>query len=99
MASKISIETLRGLDPISSMSDARLAELVDLCFIESVGRNLDPFRLRGISGQTVYLIRGELGLRGEDGVSRVLVGGTSEARMPLGRQIPPGATARAITDL
>ena len=53
---KISIDTLRRLDPISSMSDARLAELVELCFVESVGRNLDPFRLRGISGQTVYLM-------------------------------------------
>jgi len=98
MAGKISIDVLKGLEPVSAMSEARLAELVELCFLESVGRNLDPFRMRGISGQTVYLIKGELGLI-EGNASRVLGGGTREARIPLGRQITSATAARAITDL
>ena len=98
MTTKISVETLRRLEPISSLSGGRLAELVELCFVESVGKGLDPFRMRGISGQTVYLLHGELGLEWPDGAARVLVGGSQEARMPIGRTIS-GTRATANTDL
>lgn len=98
MTSKISIEALKRLEPISSLSSGRLAELVELCFVESVGKNLEPFRMRGISGQAVYLIKGELKLDYPDGSSRVLVGGAADTRFPIGR-ISATAAASAMTDL
>jgi rhodanese-related sulfurtransferase len=83
---KASVEALKHLDPLSSLSEMRLQELVDLCFIESVSRNLDPFRLRSIAGQSVYLVRGELALAYSQGISEVIVGGSVEARCPLGKR-------------
>ncbi len=97
-ATKVRVETLKALEPIASLSEARLGELAGLCYMESFGRNSDPFRLRGIAGQAVYLVHGELALTYSDRSSRVLVGGSDEARYPLGR----GETftdAKAITDI
>lgn len=97
-ARKISIEALQRLDPLSSLSDVRLQELADLCFIESVGRNLDPFRLRSIAGQSVYLVHGELALAYTQGVSEVIVGGSAEARCVLGKR-RMFISAKAVTDV
>ena len=99
MASKVSLETLKRLEPVSSMSDSRLAELAELCYIESVGHGLDPFRVRGIAGQSVYLVKGELSLSMTEGTSRTLVGGTHDARGPLGKQGATFSAALAVTDL
>jgi len=98
-AVKVRVETLRQFEPISSLSEDRLEELAGLCVLERVGRNSDPFRTRGIAGQTVYLVRGELALAYPDGSSAVLVGGSADARYPLGRRAGSFASAKAITDV
>lgn len=97
-ATKVHADTLRRLEPLSSLSADRLEELAGLCVLEQVARNSDPFRARGIAGQTVYLVRGELALAYADGSSAVLVGGSSDSRYPLGRG-SPFASAKAITDV
>jgi rhodanese-related sulfurtransferase len=83
---KVGAAALKILDPLSSLTDARLLELADLCYVESVSRNLDPFRLRAVAGQSVYLLRGELALDYGQGRSEVLVGGSADARYPLGKR-------------
>jgi len=98
-ASKVHLKTLRGLEPIAALSEARLNELSALCQIERVSRNSDPFRLRGIGAQAVYLVRGELALAYPDSFSRVLVGGSEEARFPLGRGGEMFVSAKAITEV
>ena len=95
---KASVEALKHLDPLSSLSDMRLHELADLCFIESVRRNLDPFRLRSIAGQSVYLVRGELALTYSQGIPEVIVGRSVEARCPLGKR-RVFISAKAVTDV
>ena len=95
---KASVEALKHLDPLSSLSDMRLQELADLCVIESVSRNLDPFRLRSIEGQSVYLVRGELALAYSQGISEVIVGGSAEARCLLGKR-RMFISAKAVTDV
>jgi rhodanese-related sulfurtransferase len=95
---KVSVEALKHLDPLSSLSDMRLQEIADLCVIESVGRNLDPFRLRSIAGQSVYLVRGELALAYSQGISEVIVGGSAEARYLLGKR-RMFISAKAVTDV
>ncbi len=77
---------LKALDPLSSLSDVRQQELADLCYVESVGGSLDPFRLRPITGQSVYLLRGELALAYNQGRAEVVVGGSADARYPLGKR-------------
>src|SRR5262245_26767404 len=95
---RITVHALRGLEPISALSQQRLAELTELCFVERVSKTLDPFRVKGIAGQLVFLLRGELALTLGNGSSEVVVGGTAEARHPLGRKTP-FASAKAITDV
>jgi len=95
---KVGVEVLRVLEPISALSPQRLAELAELCVVEPVSKTLDPFRVKGVAGQLVFLVKGELALTLGNGSSAVVVGGTSEARHPLGRKTP-FAHAKAITDI
>ena len=95
---KVSVAALKGLDPLASLSDARLTELADLCRVELVRRGSDPFHLRSTAGQSVYVVHGELALAYEQGRSEVIVGGSPEARRSLGKQ-RTFASARAVTDV
>ncbi len=95
---KIGVAALQGLEPISALSPLRLAELAELCVVEPVSKTLDPFRVKGVAGQLVFLLKGELALTLGNGSSDVVVGGTPEARHPLGRRTP-FAHAKAITDI
>ena len=95
---KISATVLKGLEPITALSPQRLAELAELCIVEPVSKTLDPFRVKGVAGQLVFLLKGELALILGNGSSDVVVGGTAEARHPLGRRTP-FAQAKAITDI
>jgi rhodanese-related sulfurtransferase len=97
-AIKVSVEVLSSLEPLASLSGTRLQELADLCYIEAVSRNLDPFRMRSIAGQSVYLVRGELALSYQQGSSEVIVGGSTEARHPLGKR-SMFVAAKAVTDV
>ena len=93
------IAVLRSLEPIGAFSKARLEELSQLCVVERVAKAQDPFRGRGSAGQTVYLVRGELALISPAGGSVVVVGGSEEARHPLGRRAGPFSAAKAITEV
>lgn len=90
--------TLRDFQPIGSLSEIRLQELAALCYVERVSKHLDPFRVQPLAGKTVYLLRGELALTQPDGGAVVLVGGSEEARLPLGRRAAFSG-AKAITDV
>lgn len=96
---RIDIDALRRLEPVGSLSEERMRELAELCYVEKVSKNLDPFRMRSIAGQTVYLVRGEMALTYPGGGSGVLVGTSEEARHPLGRRGPVFVVAKAITDV
>jgi len=98
-AAKVSIETLKSLEPIGSLPEARLKELASLCHLESISRNSDPFLARGPAGQAFYLLRGELVLNYPDGSSKVLVGGAERSRYPLAHRGEVFTSAKAITDL
>ena len=95
---KLSVDALKGLEPLSSLSGERLQELADLCQIETAGRNLDPFRTGAIDGQSVYLLHGELALEYGQGRSEVLVGGSVDARYPLGKR-RMFTSAKAVTEV
>ena len=96
--SKPDVTVLRELEPVRALPDERLAELAELCLVERVSKSLDPFRVQGVAGQLVFLLEGELALTSRNGRAEVIVGGTSEARHPLGRKTP-FAFAKAITDI
>src|SRR4051794_13420267 len=71
---------LSKLPPISTLSPGRLKELADLCFIEKVSKDIDPFRMNITqSAQALYLLKGDLGLMFADGSKKILRGGSDAA--------------------
>src|SRR2546429_2805784 len=96
-ATRVRIETLKTLEPVASLPEARLLELVGLCHTETASKNSNPFLGREIAGQAVYLLRGEVVLTYPDGSSRVLVGGSERSRYPLGRRGGGFSRVKAIT--
>jgi rhodanese-related sulfurtransferase len=75
---------LAQLEPISTLSPSRLEELAELCFIEKVSKDIDPFRMNILkSAQAMYLLKGDLGLRFSDGSKKILRGGSDAARHPV----------------
>ncbi len=94
-----STEVLRKLEPLSALSTDSLREISRMCYLEKVSRNLDPFRLKGLQGQAVYLVKGELKLEYPDSSSEILVGGTEAALRSLDRRKPAMTGAKAITDI
>jgi len=98
-ANRVRIETLKTLEPVASLPESRLHELVGLCHVETANKNSNPFLVRGIAGQAVYLLRGELVLTYPDGSSKVLVGGSERSRYPLGRRGEVFTSVKAITEV
>lgn len=91
---------LLQLEPILSLSKARLHELATLSFIEYVNQDIDPWRMNvNKNSQVLYLLQGELAINHVDGSSRVLVGGSEEAKFPVGSGPLPVKDTRAITDI
>ena len=98
-SSSTTLQRLRCFQPIGSLSDERLQELSGFCLTERMPRNSDPFRLRGLEGQSVYLVTGELKLNHADGTVEVLVGSCDAAAWPLPADLTQRAEVRAITDI
>lgn len=94
----VTVAMLKALQPIAALSETRLRELAALLYVEQVSRQLDPFRLQSAGGKMVYLLRGELALMLPTGAAAVLVGGSEDARFPVGRR-QAFTAAKAITDL
>lgn len=88
---------LDKLEPVRSLSPERRRELAGICTLEHFAIGADPLRGLNISGQSVYLVRGELKVDLPSGCSRLLVGGCDEANWPFGKQIPMPLTSKAIT--
>ncbi len=98
MTYALDIKVLAGLEPIASLSPARMSELLDYCHIETVGQGGDPFRAHGLQGQAVYLVDGELELVYQDG-NKVTVSAQSEwAKHPLGKRQPYIVSATALRE-
>lgn len=95
----ISTEVLRRLEPLGALSPDSLREISRMCYAEKISRNLDPFRLQGMQGQAVYLVKGELKIDYPDSSSEILVGGTEAAVRPLDKRKPAFTGAKAITDV
>jgi rhodanese-related sulfurtransferase len=73
------------LEPICMLSPGRREEIAGLCFLEKVSKDIDPFRINVVkNSQSLYLLKGDLGLKFDDGVKVILRGGTDLARYPVG---------------
>ncbi len=78
-------ELLMRLVPINSLPPERLAELSSFCFIEQLGADVDPFRLRGVEAQSVYVVAGEVELIFDDGQSETVAFDTPSGSRPVAK--------------
>lgn len=75
---------LDRLEPISRLSAGRKKELAELCFVETVNKDIDPLRMNiSKAAQAIYLLKGDLGLRYENDSKLILRGGTDAAKHPV----------------
>lgn len=95
----ISVDLLRGLQPLGQLATDRLRELLATCHRERMALGSVLGGMLDRSGQLTYLIKGELMLQFADHSTAVIVGGCEEARRPLGRWSFPPILAKAITDI
>jgi len=93
----IDVNLLRKLEPVGSMSEACLRELAELCYIESVNEGSYAFTVRGIAGQSVYLISGKLELVLGNGRIVSINHSADALRRPLGKGTYRFIRARALT--
>ena len=90
---------LEHLEPIARLSAGRRKELAALCFIERVNQDIDPMRMNmAKAAQAMYLIKGDLGLRYEDGRKARLRGGTEVTKHPVNAD-PKIIDTIALTDI
>ena len=95
----VSVDLLKRLEPLGALSADSLREISRMCYVEKVSRNRDPFRLKGLAGQAVYLVKGELKLDLPDSSSEILVGGTEASCRSLDKRKPQFIATKAITDV
>lgn len=76
-------ELLRQLFPISTLSSGRLDELAGVVIVEKVSKDLDPTRMSEQGLEALYLVKGDLGIRYENGKKLVLRGGGPAAKHPI----------------
>lgn len=91
-------EQLATLAPLASLSPERLNELTGIASIKHVARGADPLAGRAATGQSLFLLRGEMLLVFATGGTKVVVGGAGEGRYPLNARGVRLARAKAITD-
>lgn len=83
--SVVSVEVLRRFEPLSTLSDARLKEFSELCYVESIPAGMDPFHARAPGEQMSFLVAGDLTLTLADGMEEILKGGSPAARNAVKR--------------
>jgi rhodanese-related sulfurtransferase len=74
---------LAQLSPISKLSPGRLDELADVAIVEKISQTLDPTRMSEQGMEALYLVKGDLGIRYENGKKLVLRGGSPAAKHPI----------------
>lgn len=90
---------LQQFEPLARLTLGRLDELASICIIETISKNLDPMRMNTQIAQSVYLVKGELGVRYKDGTKLVLYAGTNAAQYPINAGQRQIKYTRALTPI
>lgn len=96
---KISIEQLKGFEPISALSDERLEELQGLADIENVGIGVTVFREGDVDNQTIYLVKGDVQMTSisDASLEKMLSHKSPDAKYPISESQPRQMTCTAMT--
>lgn len=95
---KITAKSVANLEPLSSLSEARLEELIGLCTSERLAVGSTLFREGDTDNQTIYLLSGTLTLCNNTGSLESRLSAESEdAKHPVADKQPRQVTAVAST--
>ena len=93
----ITVEQLKKLEPLSSLSDERLEELVTLSYVEKMPIGVSIFHEGDIDNQTVYLLEGDVQCSSSDQkIDKVISSKQDEAKYPLDDSQPRQVSCSAL---
>lgn len=93
----LSKDVLKKFEPLSTLSDERLAELAGLTFMEELNMGVTLFSEGDIDGQTVYLVNGDVNIKSSDGsIDIVVSAGSEQAKFPLDDSQPRQTSCIAL---
>jgi len=91
---KVDVETLEGLEPISSLSPERLQDLAEITVIESMGEMKCLFVEGDVDEHMIFLLNGEIELRSSiHSKVQTITAGMPETWNPIANQQPRQLTA------
>lgn len=92
-------ELFGRLSPLNGLKPENQVELSKKFGIEDLPAGRFLFKKGDTDKRTLYVVTGEVELRNEDKVVKVIKGGSPEAKHPLAPQVPRFLAARAKTDI
>jgi CRP-like cAMP-binding protein len=96
---EVDVATLKKLAPLSSMKNSNLQALARKVGVNSLSANELLFKHGDKDRRSYWLLSGRLELLGEDGVAKIIEGGTIEARSPIAPKLPRNCNARALGEI
>jgi CRP-like cAMP-binding protein len=92
-------ELFQRLSPLNGLKPENQVELSKKFAVEDLPAGRFLFKKGDADKRTVYVVSGEVELRNDDKVVKVIKGGSPEAKHPLAPQTPRFLAARAKTDI
>ncbi|MFK8018089.1 MAG: cyclic nucleotide-binding domain-containing protein [Gammaproteobacteria bacterium] len=90
---------LKSLTPLDGLKAENLQALVKKTSVQELSSGRFIFKEGDSEKRTIYILSGQVELRTDTKVVRVIAGGSDEARHPLAPMLPRKVNARARTDI
>lgn len=95
----VSVATLRAFTPLDGLKRANLTALSKKTDVRLLASGQSLFTIGDSDKRTFYLVSGHLQLTDKNGNTKVVEGGTEEARSPLAPMLPRRYTATALNEV
>ncbi len=93
-------DSLRQLEPISSLSNERIDELVSLSYVEHINMGVSLFREGDVDNQTIYVLNGDVQLKSSSNKKESTISSKSkEGHYPLDDSQPRQFSAVAMSSV
>ena len=96
---QISPALLKTLTPLDGLKAENLQALVKKTTVQELSSGRFVFKEGDTEKRTIYVLSGQVELRTDTKVVRVITGGSDEAKHPLAPMLPRKVNARARTDI
>lgn len=98
-AESVNVTALRVFTPLNGLKRANLSALAKKTDVRTLHPGRQLFKIGDSEKRTYYLISGSIELADTEGNTRIIEGGTEDARAPLAPMLPRRYTAKATTKI